>query len=428
MRILVEGIGKQYKIGERRAGYRTIRETIMEGAKTPFRRAGSLLRGEAYGAASLTEEIWALRDISFGVEEGEVVGIIGQNGAGKSTLLKILCRITEPTEGYAEIRGRVCSLLEVGTGMHPELTGRENVYLNGAILGMRRAEIVRKFDEIVDFSGVAKFIDTPMKHYSSGMQVRLAFSIAAHLEPEIMLVDEVLAVGDAEFQKKCLGKMGEVARSGKTILFVSHNMLAIRSLCERCILLEEGNVKMIDTAEKCIDTYILHAANECPEVVDTSSIKRPQEANISALKIVQVRLEGKDGKALIEEGQPLEIEMMFQCTRELEDIVFGIAIAAATDIRLLECRTTDSYGPIALIKPGLYTLRCRLDNNVLATGTYTLAVGARSKSEGHDYIPNAMLFEVFSNRAHKSIWLEATGGMVRIKSDWEAPKRQDSSQ
>jgi lipopolysaccharide transport system ATP-binding protein len=206
--IRVQGLGKQYRIGGPQARYRTIRESLIEAAKAPFRRLSSALRGEGSGADGDT--IWALKDVSFEVERGEVVGVIGRNGAGKSTLLKVLSRITEPTEGWAEIHGRVGSLLEVGTGFHPELTGRENIYLSGAVLGMRREEIDRRFDAIVDFSGVEQFLDTPLKHYSSGMQVRLGFAVAAHLEPEILLVDEVLAVGDAAFQRKCLGKMGEV--------------------------------------------------------------------------------------------------------------------------------------------------------------------------------------------------------------------------
>jgi len=264
--IRVNELGKQYRIGERQASYRTIRETIMKGVSTPFRKAASVFRGEAYGAAGLREEIWALRHVSFEVKKGEVLGIIGRNGAGKTTLLKMLSRITEPTEGWAEVYGRVSSLLEVGTGMHPELTGRENIYLNGTILGMKRAEIKSRFDEIVDFSGVERFIDTPLKHYSSGMQVRLAFSIAAHLEPEILMVDEVLAVGDAEFQKKCMGKMGEVAEGGRTVLFVSHNLSAVRKLCSRGMRLENGTVAAQGDVDKTINEYLK----------DTTSIDRVQ--------------------------------------------------------------------------------------------------------------------------------------------------------
>jgi lipopolysaccharide transport system ATP-binding protein len=272
--IRVDGLGKQYKIGEKQASYRTLRETIMKGVATPFRKAASILRGEAYGAAGLREEIWALRDVSFEVEKGEVLGIIGRNGAGKTTLLKILSRITEPTEGWAEVYGRVSSLLEVGTGMHPELTGRENIYLNGTILGMKRAEIKARFDEIVDFSGVERFIDTPLKHYSSGMQVRLAFSIAAHLEPEILLVDEVLAVGDAEFQKKCLGKMGEVAHSGKTVLFVSHNMGAINSICNTGMILDQNRLTYMGPVQQATHTYLKETIPRTTELPISKRVDR----------------------------------------------------------------------------------------------------------------------------------------------------------
>lgn len=254
--IKAEGLSKLYRIGERQAAYKTIRESIMKGATAPFRKAAGILRGQAYSAAGLKEEIWALKDVTFEVGHGEVLGIIGRNGAGKTTLLKILSRITEPTEGTAELYGRVSSLLEVGTGMHPELTGRENVFLNGTILGMKRAEIKNKFDEIVDFSGVERFIDTPLKHYSTGMQVRLAFSIAAHLEPEILMVDEVLAVGDAEFQKKCMGKMSDVARGGRTVLFVSHNMAAVRRLCTSGMRLENGAIVDLGDVDQVVTDYL----------------------------------------------------------------------------------------------------------------------------------------------------------------------------
>ncbi len=232
------GLGKMYRIGGERASYRTLRDTLTQAAKRPLER----LRHP--GAATHTSEtLWALRDISFEVKRDEVMGVIGRNGSGKSTLLKVLSHITEPTEGRAEIRGRVASLLEVGTGFHNELTGRENILLNGAILGMTRAEIKRKFDEIVEFSEIGRFLDTPVKRYSSGMYVRLAFAVASSLDPEILIVDEVLAVGDAEFQKKCLGKMEQVASSGRTVVFVSHNMGAVRALCTRCALLDAGSTR-----------------------------------------------------------------------------------------------------------------------------------------------------------------------------------------
>jgi lipopolysaccharide transport system ATP-binding protein len=237
--IQIEGLGKKYTLRHERAGYKTFRETLVSGAQAIARR---MRHPFSTRSSEDAEEFWALQDVNLEIRQGERIGIIGRNGAGKSTLLKILSRITEPTTGRVIINGRVASLLEVGTGFHPELTGRENIYLNGAILGMKRSEIKRKFDEIVDFSGVERFIDTPVKHYSSGMYVRLAFSVAAHLEPEILVVDEVLAVGDAGFQKKCLGKMGEVSKEGRTILFVSHNMNAIEQLCDKAILLENGSI------------------------------------------------------------------------------------------------------------------------------------------------------------------------------------------
>src|SRR5688572_3024387 len=255
--IRVQGLGKQYHIGQAaRAGYDTLRESIM--SWVPMRRARRDRRVD-------DRTIWALKDVNFEVRRGEVVGIIGRNGAGKSTLLKILSRITEPTTGSVDLFGRVGSLLEVGTGFHPELSGRENIFLNGAILGMQRMEITRKFDEIVDFAEVEQFMDMPVKHYSSGMYLRLAFAVAAHLEPEILLVDEVLAVGDAAFQKKCLGKIGEVAGAGRTVLFVSHNMAAITSLCTRVVYLDKGLFSADGSANEIVQLYLTRSAGNVVE-------------------------------------------------------------------------------------------------------------------------------------------------------------------
>jgi lipopolysaccharide transport system ATP-binding protein len=253
--IRVDSLSKKYRIGARQKRFNTLRETLATAATAPFHalRAGS---HHSNGHSTNGNYIWALKDLSFEVKRGDVVGIIGRNGAGKSTLLKILTRITEPTTGYADIKGRVASLLEVGTGFHPELSGRDNIHLNGAILGMRRAEIERKFDEIVAFSEIDKFIDTPVKHYSSGMYLRLAFAVAAHLEPEILLVDEVLAVGDASFQRKCLGKMEDVARQGRTVFFVSHNMAAVEYLCDKGIALQNGKLAFSGTASETINYYL----------------------------------------------------------------------------------------------------------------------------------------------------------------------------
>jgi ABC-type polysaccharide/polyol phosphate transport system ATPase subunit len=270
--IRAEGLGKKYIIGHEteRERYTALRDVAARTARNVWKRAAGAARGRAIMQGATTEEFWALKEVSFEVKRGEVLGIIGRNGAGKSTLLKILSRVTEPSEGRVTIEDRVASLLEVGTGFHPELTGRENIFLNGAILGMRRAEIRRKFDEIVDFAEVEKFLDTPVKRYSSGMYVRLAFAVAAHLEPEILIIDEVLAIGDAEFQKKCLGKMGEVAAHGRTVLFVSHNVAAVRALCTKAMLLENGTIA---SAGPVLDTLNLYSL----AVVGTSSYLRPSK-------------------------------------------------------------------------------------------------------------------------------------------------------
>lgn len=254
--IRVDGLSKQYRIGGTKTKYKTLRTSITDSVTAPARRIKALLSGDATGAMEMSEKFWAIEDVSFDVKPGEVVGVIGHNGAGKSTLLKILSRITTPTKGYAEIYGRVGALLEVGTGFHPELTGRENIYLNGAILGMTRDEITAKLDEIIAFAELEKFINTPVKFYSSGMGLRLGFAVAAHLEPEILVVDEVLAVGDAAFQKKCLGKMGEVSKEGRTILFVSHNMAAVAALCTRGILLSRGHVMTDAPVNDVINKYM----------------------------------------------------------------------------------------------------------------------------------------------------------------------------
>lgn len=256
--IRVNNLSKRYRIGAAEKGYKTFREVLVDGISAPFRNLGRLRSLTRFKNGDEADVIWALKDVSFEVSEGEVLGIIGRNGAGKTTILKILSRITEPTSGYAELHGRVSSLLEVGTGFHPELTGRENIFLNGAILGMRKKEIEQKFDDIVDFAEIEKFLDTPVKRYSSGMYVRLAFAIAAHLEPEILLVDEVLAVGDIAFQKKCLGKMEEVAKGGRTVLFISHNMGAIRSLCQSAIWLDNGQIVKKGPVDEVVRDYEEH--------------------------------------------------------------------------------------------------------------------------------------------------------------------------
>ncbi|MGH9800669.1 MAG: ABC transporter ATP-binding protein, partial [Blastocatellia bacterium] len=255
LRIEAVNLSKRYSLVGKRERYKTLRDHIADSVTAPFRKIGAAFRRGASESNGAKNTFWALQDVSFEVKAGQVIGIIGRNGAGKTTLLKLLSRITEPTSGYADVYGRVGSLLEVGTGFHQELSGRENIFLNGAILGMQRSEIERKFDEIVAFAEVERFIDTPVKHYSSGMYMRLAFAVAAHLEPEILLIDEVLAVGDAAFQKKCLGKMGEMTKEGRTILFVSHNMGAVRSLCNKGLVLSEGRLIESGDISRCIESY-----------------------------------------------------------------------------------------------------------------------------------------------------------------------------
>lgn len=308
--IRVEGLGKKYYIGSKQKASKTLAETLTDACITPFRKAGKLLRGQATGAAGLDEIIWALKDVSFEVKQGEIIGIIGSNGAGKSTLLKILSRITEPSEGFADIHGRVGSLLEVGTGFHHELTGRENIYLNGAMLGMKKSEIDRRFDEIVAFSEVEKFIDTPVKHYSSGMYLRLAFAVAAHLEPEILFVDEVLAVGDARFQKKCLHKMEDVGKEGRTVLFVSHNMPSIGRLCKRVILFEDGRIRSDGRAHEVINAYLDTGVVTSAERVWTNPSKAPG-GDIARLYAVRIKTEDCRITDTVEIRQPIRIEMEY---------------------------------------------------------------------------------------------------------------------
>jgi lipopolysaccharide transport system ATP-binding protein len=295
----VQGLAKRYKIGEEQAAYGTLRESLSHAAKR--------LTGKEHTRSR--EDIWALKDISFQVQQGEVLGLIGRNGAGKSTLLKVLTRITSPTEGRAEIRGRVGSLLEVGTGFHPELTGRENIYLNGAILGMKRREIQQKLPEIVEFSGVSQFLDTPVKRYSSGMYVRLAFSVAAHFEPEILLVDEVLAVGDAEFQARCLGRMEDFGDTGRTVLFVSHNMQAVSQLCDRALLLEDGRVVRDVPSEEIVAHYLQTSAG-----AGSSRTWSPEDAPGNDLvRLRAVRIVDEEGETAdyVDVRRPVGIELTF---------------------------------------------------------------------------------------------------------------------
>ena len=395
--ISVAGLGKQYLIGGPRPAYRTLRETLTDAVATPFRRGGRLLRGQAYGASDATEVIWALRDVSFEVEQGEVVGIIGRNGAGKTTLLRVLSRITGPTEGAARVSGRVAALLNVGTGFHPELTGRENIYLNGAILGMGKSEINRKFDEIVAFSEVEKFIDTPVKRYSSGMKVRLAFAVAAHLEPDILVVDEVLAVGDHAFQQKCIGKMENVAGQGRTVLYVSHRLDTVEALCSRCILLEDGRISSDGESRPVIDAYYSSLA----QTQATTLRDRSDREGRGRFRFVDTWVEDEYGNRVqtVSSGRQVRFVMSFEIgpKQETRELNVGVAIhkldnTGVTDMGLEEIgQRLDFSGH----KDG--RLECIIPKLPLNGGAFYYNLMARSRAPGkivEDYIQHAGTFEV----------------------------------
>jgi lipopolysaccharide transport system ATP-binding protein len=374
--IRVRNLGKKYTIGGPQEQYHTLRDAIVNSVKAPFNR---------FSRAPPDEGFWALKDVSFDVEQGEVVGIIGRNGAGKSTLLKILSRITTPTEGTAEIHGRIGSLLEVGTGFHPELTGRENIYLSGSILGMKRWEIDEKLDGIVKFSEIEKFLDTPVKRYSSGMYVRLAFAVAAHMDTEILLVDEVLAVGDAQFQKKCLGKMGEVAKEGRTVLFVSHNMTAITSLCQRVIVLNHGGIIVDSEPNKAIGIYLNSESSKSGIIVWDDVNKAPGD-NVVRLKSVSIIQNGAPTYDVdISQEMSIQIEYInlvdnsrFFLAVQLFD-KYGKMVFGSVNVNSF-CLIPD----ILCGKPlhtGLYRTNCTIPANFLNTNYYQIGVGIGGYSE-----------------------------------------------
>ena len=386
--IKVENLSKQYRIGARES-YKTFRETLVDAMKAPFvRLSGALSKG--FGAKSESKNsplsapgskqssrggdlIWALKDVSFEVQQGEVIGIIGRNGAGKSTLLKILSRITEPTEGRVELRGRVGSLLEVGTGFHPELTGHENIYLYGAILGMDRWEVTRKFDEIVAFAELEKFIDTPVKKYSSGMYMRLAFAVAAHLEPEILLVDEVLAVGDAEFQKKCLGKMGEVSKEGRTVLFVSHNIAAVNRLCHKAIWLDAGKIQETGPPQEIVTLYIHTGIRADGERQWSDHEKAPGDARV---RLLAVRvLDADQGLAsTLDLKHPFYVEIEYEVLAPLLGMQVGFSLSTFDGVIVFVAGDNEDstwFGKIR--QPGHYVSKCKIPGVLLNSGIYSLS-------------------------------------------------------
>ncbi len=369
--VRVENLSKLYRIGAKQESYRTFRDSITDAVTAPFKRVAGLLRGNAAAAANLSETIWALKDVSFEVKKGEVVGIIGRNGAGKSTLLKILSRITEPTSGEAKVYGRVGALLEVGTGFHPELTGRENIYLNGAILGMSREEIKRKFDEIVAFAEVEKFIDTPVKHYSSGMGLRLGFAVAAHLEPEILIVDEVLAVGDAAFQKKCLGKMGEVAGEGRTVLFVSHNMDAILNLCTSVFILNSGRTGTRQDPLEAVSHYIRsYSASQstfsCSHYLFENT--DPTSECITLIECLDIK---GNPKSTISTWDDIVLRIHYDMSDTLENTSIIADILDSRDQRLIVCDSGDKIE----LTCGKGIVDCLIPKIPLSSGEFQIRAG-----------------------------------------------------
>ena len=371
--LLVEGLGKQYRLGAREASYRTLRDAVADAFLAPVRRVARPFRARVAAPPPSRPTIWALKDVSFEVAPGEMVGIIGKNGAGKSTLLKILSRVTEPTEGSVEIRGRVGSLLEVGTGFHPELTGRENVILSGAILGMRRAELTRKFDEIVAFSEVSEFLDTPVKHYSSGMFVRLAFAVAAHLDPDILLVDEVLAVGDAAFQRKCVGKMLEVGRGGRTVLFVSHNLGMVNALCGRALLLRDGRVAAAGATEAVIARYLESGELRAGVALED----RTDRSGNGVLRFTEMQVLDAEGQPVdvVMSGQRVRVRLAYRAAAEavLENVFFQVLFGTLFGQNLFVCLTRACGGNFARL-PAAGRIVCEIPVLPLAPGSYRLSL------------------------------------------------------
>jgi lipopolysaccharide transport system ATP-binding protein len=420
--ITVENLSKAYRIGLKEEIPDTLVGAVQSWLASPlksFRRLRRLNTFEFHGAGD--DILWALRDVSFEVQEGEVIGIIGRNGAGKSTLLKILSRITEPTRGRAIIRGRVSSLLEVGTGFHPELTGRENVYMNGTILGMTKREIDRKFDEIVSFADVEKFLDTPIKRYSSGMQVRLAFAVAAHLEPEILIVDEVLAVGDADFQKKCLGKMQDVARSGRTVLFVSHNMAAVENLAKRTVWVANGEIQQDGDTKQVIQAYLNSFGGQVSQSLDLRDT--PGRHGTGAVRFSKMELLSTDGSPLksLHSGDGFRVRYHYECQRDIPNLHFGLRIFSQFGVLLTDAHTWTTGQAVPLARKGPGSIEIEIDALNLMPATYYLGVWASSFHEWHDVLDNVTRLEVEPSDFYGTgRGIEARFGLIFLPFRWTA--------
>ena len=413
--ISVESLSKVYRLGQ--IGTGTFAHDLNLWWARMRRKPNPMLRiGEADHGNREGEEIWALKDVSFTVEQGEVLGIIGRNGAGKSTLLKILSRVTAPTSGKIKVKGRVASLLEVGTGFHPELTGRENIYLNGAILGMNRREIDRKFDEIVDFAEVEKFIDTPVKRYSSCMYVRLSFAVAAHLEPEILVVDEVLAVGDAIFQKKCLGKMGDVAKEGRTVLFVSHNMGAIDELCRKAILLEKGETALYSNTTTVLEKYISTSVSRNSTIDDFSDFERTG-LRVGVIKGVLLKNgRTKQSTVTYKTGEPILLTIQTEFNEPVQNPSAGIYLFTDSGLKIAEYRTQDDQIVLGKIS-GRIDFQLEIAQLLLYPRKYVISVwvGDFMAKQDFDYIRDVIGFEIVPSESK----LNQSYGIVNLPASWQ---------
>jgi lipopolysaccharide transport system ATP-binding protein len=422
--VRVHELSKQYRLGSHGADlHPTLRDVISRTASAPWRAIGRLTRGRPRPASELVRpsHFWALKDVSFEVEPGEVVGIVGRNGAGKSTLLKILSRVVEPTDGYCQIRGRLGSLLEVGTGFHPELTGRENIFLNGSILGMSHREILRKFDEIVAFAEIDQFLDTPVKRYSSGMYVRLAFAVAAHLEPEVLVVDEVLAVGDANFQRKCLGKMKDVAGHGRTILFVSHDMIAVRRLCPRTVLLEEGRVVAAGPTDEVVPRYLGSETALLRPGVARDLTAVPRAGGTGAARFVAVTCRGSEGPEPAP-GEPLHVDMVIRSDARRVADSLAVTVYDTTGLNLLNAETAGFNLPVQL-EEGLNTVTLTVEQLHLNPGTYVLGLWlAKRLGDAFDYIECAGEFEVV-NRPDAGTQRPTSRGVIACNFTLDAARQ-----
>jgi lipopolysaccharide transport system ATP-binding protein len=419
--IYAEGLSKRYRIGSQQSRYTTLRDWIAAALHTPLRHVSKLLRAWA-DPAEASQYHWALRDVSFEIKHGEVVGIIGRNGAGKSTLLKIVSQISEPTEGYVQTFGRMGSLLEVGTGFHPELTGRENVYLNGAILGMKRSEIKSKFDEIVTFAEVEKFIDTPVKHYSSGMYLRLAFAVAAHLEPEILIVDEVLAVGDARFHRRCLDKMRDVSREGRTVLFVSHNMSAVSRLCDRTILLDGGSLSLDGPTQEVVSKY-LSTGRATGGMREWNNPAKAPGGEIARLHAVRVRLQEEQIADAVDIRQPIALEMEYAILRPGYVILAFFNVFNDTGVHVLELVDLDPEWRRRPRPAGRYVVTAWIPGNLLAEGLLLVSAGVTTVAPSilqfneHEVV-SFHVFDSLDGDSARGDWAGTMTSIVRPLLQW----------